>query len=76
MFLFYYFQGRGVMPDGTTRFKCKGQELFHFMGCSTFSEYTVVSELSLCKVSRPRSSEFSAEYIRLIRTRNIHTDKS
>nr|QIA50413.1 alcohol dehydrogenase [Semibalanus balanoides] len=43
-------QGAGVMPDGTGRFTCKGKSLFHFMGCSTFSEYTVVSELSLCKV--------------------------
>jgi S-(hydroxymethyl)glutathione dehydrogenase / alcohol dehydrogenase len=32
-------QGQGVMPDGTPRFTCKGKELFHFMGCSTFSEY-------------------------------------
>ncbi|KAL1458943.1 hypothetical protein WDU94_010965, partial [Cyamophila willieti] len=43
-------QGAGVMPDGTTRFECKGQQLYHFMGCSTFSEYTVVAEISLCKV--------------------------
>ena len=34
-------QGKGVMPDGTSRFSCKGQSLLHFMGCSTFSEYTV-----------------------------------
>lgn len=39
------------MPDGTKRFKCKGQELFHFMGCSTFSEYTVVAGVSVCKVN-------------------------
>lgn len=38
------------MPDGTTRFSCKGKSLFHFMGCSTFSEYTVVAEISLAKV--------------------------
>lgn len=44
-------QGQGVMPDGTTRFRCKGQQLFHFMGCSTFSGYTVVAEISLCKVN-------------------------
>ncbi|KAK2718016.1 alcohol dehydrogenase class-3-like [Artemia franciscana] len=44
-------QGKGLMPDGTTRFTCNGQKLFHFMGCSTFSEYTVVAEISLCKVS-------------------------
>lgn len=43
-------QGQGVMPDGSRRFHCKGQELYHFMGCSTFSEYTVVLEISLCKV--------------------------
>ncbi|XP_049874276.1 alcohol dehydrogenase class-3 [Pectinophora gossypiella] len=44
-------QGQGVMPDGTRRFHCKGKDLFHFMGCSTFSEYTVVLEISLCKVA-------------------------
>ncbi|KAF4533139.1 hypothetical protein B566_EDAN007950 [Ephemera danica] len=44
--------GQGLMPDGTTRFKCKGQEVFHFMGCSTFSEYTVVAAISLCKVEK------------------------
>ncbi|XP_038223311.1 alcohol dehydrogenase class-3 [Zerene cesonia] len=44
-------QGQGVMPDGTRRFRCKGKELYHFMGCSTFSEYTVVLEISLCKIA-------------------------
>lgn len=43
-------QGKGVMPDGTTRFTCKGQQVFHFMGTSTFSEYTVLPEISLAKV--------------------------
>jgi len=38
------------MPDNTSRFTCKGQSLYHFMGCSTFSEYTVVADISLCKV--------------------------
>lgn len=38
------------MPDGTTRFKCKGKDLFHFMGTSTFSEYTVCAEISVAKV--------------------------
>lgn len=47
-------QGKGLMPDGTTRFTCKGKSLFHFMGCSTFSEYTVVAEISLAKVN-PRA---------------------
>lgn len=44
-------QGKGVMPDGTTRFKCKGKDVFHFMGCSTFSEYTVCAEISVAKVN-------------------------
>lgn len=43
-------QGKGVMPDGTSRFKCKGKTVYHFMGTSTFSEYTVVAEISLAKV--------------------------
>jgi len=43
-------QGAGVMPDGTSRFTCKGKTLYHFMGCSTFSEYTVVAEISVTKV--------------------------
>ena len=45
-------QGTGVMPDGTTRFKdADGKEIFHFMGCSTFSEYTVLAEISCAKIS-------------------------
>ena len=36
-------QGKGVMPDGTTRFSYNGQPVYHYMGCSTFSEYTVVA---------------------------------
>lgn len=43
-------QGQGFMPDGTSRFSCNGKTLFHFMGCSTFSEYTVVAAISVCKV--------------------------
>lgn len=43
-------QGQGVMPDGSSRFTCKGKPLFHFMGCSTFSEYTVVADISVAKV--------------------------
>ena len=44
-------QGKGLMPDGTTRFTCNGKEIFHYMGCSTFSEYTVLPEISLAKVN-------------------------
>ncbi|MCE7950693.1 MAG: S-(hydroxymethyl)glutathione dehydrogenase/class III alcohol dehydrogenase [Xanthomonadales bacterium PRO7] len=47
-------QGKGVMPDGTTRFSYNGQPLYHYMGCSTFSEYTVVAEVSLAKIN-PRA---------------------
>ena len=43
-------QGIGLMPDGTSRFTCKGKKLFHFMGTSTFSEYTVLPEISLAKI--------------------------
>jgi len=44
-------QGKGLMPNGTVRFHCKGKDLFHFMGCSTFTEYTVVAEISVAKVN-------------------------
>lgn len=43
-------QGKGLMPDGTTRFSYEGKPIYHYMGCSTFSEYTVVPEISLAKV--------------------------
>ena len=44
-------QGKGLMPDGTTRFSYQGQPIYHYMGCSTFSEYTVVAEVSLAKIN-------------------------
>ena len=44
-------QGKGLMPDGTTRFFKDGQPIYHYMGCSTFSEYTVLPEISLAKVN-------------------------
>ncbi len=43
-------QGRGLMPDGTSRFSCKGRPIFHYMGCSTFSNLTVLPEIALAKV--------------------------
>jgi len=43
-------QGKGVMPDGTSRFTCRGKPLLHFMGCSTLSQYTVVSDVSVVAV--------------------------
>ena len=45
-------QGKGLMPDGTTRFSKDGQPIYHYMGCSTFSEYTVLPEISLAKVNK------------------------
>jgi S-(hydroxymethyl)glutathione dehydrogenase/alcohol dehydrogenase len=38
------------MADGTSRFRCNGQPVYHYMGISTFSEYTVVAEISVAKV--------------------------
>ena len=43
-------QGKGLMPDGTTRFSYKGQPIFHYMGCSTFSNFTVLPEIAVAKV--------------------------
>ena len=45
-------QGKGLMPDGTTRFSLNGEPIYHYMGCSTFSEYTVLPEISLAKVNK------------------------
>jgi S-(hydroxymethyl)glutathione dehydrogenase/alcohol dehydrogenase len=45
-------QGKGLMPDGTTRFTCKGREVFHYMGTSTFSEYTVLPEIAVAKINK------------------------
>tara|TARA_R110002073_G_scaffold336557_2_gene535475 strand:- start:2035 stop:3165 length:1131 start_codon:yes stop_codon:yes gene_type:complete len=45
-------QGKGLMPDGTSRFSKDGKPIFHYMGCSTFSEYTVLPEVSLAKISK------------------------
>ncbi|HLT23442.1 MAG TPA: S-(hydroxymethyl)glutathione dehydrogenase/class III alcohol dehydrogenase [Bacteriovoracaceae bacterium] len=43
-------QGKGLMPDGTTRFSKDGKPIYHYMGTSTFAEYTVVAEISLAKI--------------------------
>ena len=50
-------QGKGLMPDGTTRFSYQGQPIYHYMGCSTFSEYTVVAEVSLAKIDPKANPE-------------------
>ena len=45
-------QGQGVMPDGSSRFRSGGQSLYHYMGTSTFSEYSVIAEISAAKVNQ------------------------
>jgi len=45
-------QGRGLMPDGTSRFSYKGKPVLHYMGCSTFANYTVLPEIALAKVRK------------------------
>ncbi|MBX3161349.1 MAG: S-(hydroxymethyl)glutathione dehydrogenase/class III alcohol dehydrogenase [Deltaproteobacteria bacterium] len=48
-------QGKGVMPDGTSRFSYKGQKIHHYMGCSTFANHTVLPEIALAKVRKDAS---------------------
>jgi len=45
-------QGKGLMPDGTSRFSIKGKQILHFMGTSTFSEYTVLPEIAVAKINK------------------------
>ncbi|MBP2300964.1 S-(hydroxymethyl)glutathione dehydrogenase/class III alcohol dehydrogenase [Azospirillum picis] len=45
-------QGKGLMPDGTSRFSIKGKQIAHYMGTSTFSEYTVLPEIALAKINK------------------------
>ena len=47
-------QGKGLMPDGTSRFSCKGKPVLHYMGTSTFSEYTVLPEIAVARIN-PRA---------------------
>jgi S-(hydroxymethyl)glutathione dehydrogenase/alcohol dehydrogenase len=43
-------QGQGLMPDGTSRFSLGGEKLFHYMGCSTFANFTVLPEIAVAKI--------------------------
>jgi S-(hydroxymethyl)glutathione dehydrogenase/alcohol dehydrogenase len=45
-------QGQGLMPDGTSRFSLNGEIIFHYMGCSTFSNFTVLPEIALAKIRK------------------------
>lgn len=55
-------QGRGLMPDGTSRFSLNGQAIHHYMGCSTFTNFTVLPEIALAKI-RPDAPFEAACYI-------------
>lgn len=55
-------QGKGLMPDGTTRFSYKGQPIYHYMGCSTFSNFTVLPEIAVAKI-RPDAPFDTSCYI-------------
>ena len=44
-------QGAGLMPDGTSRFSLDGKPIFHYMGCSTFANFTVLPEIALAKIN-------------------------
>lgn len=48
-------QGKGVMPDGTSRFRARGKDLLHFMGTSTFSQYTVVADISVVAITQDKA---------------------
>ncbi len=45
-------QGQGLMPDGTSRFSINGEKIYHYMGCSTFSNYSVLPEIALAKIRK------------------------
>ncbi len=55
-------QGRGLMPDGTSRFSFRGQPIYHYMGCSTFSNFTVLPEIAVAKI-RPDAPFQTSCYI-------------
>ncbi len=50
-------QGKGVMPDGTSRFSLDGETILHYMGCSTFSNFTVLPEIAVAKVRQDAPSD-------------------
>ena len=49
-------QGAGVMPDGSSRFSLKGEKIHHYMGCSTFANFTVLPEIAVAKIRERRAS--------------------
>ncbi len=63
-------QGQGVMPDGTSRFSYKGQKIHHYMGCSTFSNYTVLPEIAVAKVNP--TAPFRQDLLHRLRRNHRH----
>ena len=55
-------QGKGVMPDGTSRFSYKGETIHHYMGCSTFSNFTVLPEIAVAKIREDAPFQTSLLY--------------
>jgi S-(hydroxymethyl)glutathione dehydrogenase/alcohol dehydrogenase len=53
-------QGQGLMPDGSSRFSLGGKPIFHYMGTSTFANYTVLPEIAVAKIRSARPSTRSA----------------
>lgn len=56
-------QGKGLMPDGTSRFSKNGSPILHYMGTSTFSEYTVLPEIAVAKINKAAPLELSLIHI-------------
>ncbi|MGP1281575.1 MAG: S-(hydroxymethyl)glutathione dehydrogenase/class III alcohol dehydrogenase [Parasphingopyxis sp.] len=52
-------QGQGLMPDGTSRFSYRGETIYHYMGCSTFSNFTVLPEIAVAKIREDAPFETS-----------------
>ena len=62
-------QGQGLMPDGSSRFSLGGEELYHYMGCSTFANFTVLPEIALAKVREDAPFDKICYSARALRTR-------
>ena len=57
-------QGKGVMPDGTSRFSLDGKPILHYMGTSTFSNFTVLPEIALAKVNKAFAKAISGKTVK------------
>ena len=64
------------MPDGTTRFSKDGKVIYHFMGCSTFSEYSVIAEISAAKIIKKITEELTRLSYRTYIAKTQHMNKN